>query len=186
MRNPILYRKLLEYGFDEEHEVDPGYSFLEKVAKANNWTPEYTADVIIEYKRFMYLCIVYGKVAPSDPVDQIWHQHILYTKDYEIFCHHFAGRFIHHAPDRKKGGSNTAYDRLVELYQLEFEQVPPAIWNLQAIDYKRVDLTNNFLVPVDSVASAIKLFFLTLKTNVYVYFVHRFNDRRNLARSCKD
>ncbi len=37
-------------------------------------------------------------LAPSPEVDEAWHQFILFTADYERYCHAKAGRFIHHLP----------------------------------------------------------------------------------------
>jgi len=35
---------------------------------------------------------------PSQVVDDLWHEFILYTKAYEDFCKHAFGRFLHHTP----------------------------------------------------------------------------------------
>ncbi len=35
---------------------------------------------------------------PSQVVDDLWHEFILYTKNYEAFCQRAFGRFFHHTP----------------------------------------------------------------------------------------
>ena len=35
---------------------------------------------------------------PSQVVDDLWHEFILYTKNYELFCRRAFGRFMHHTP----------------------------------------------------------------------------------------
>lgn len=35
---------------------------------------------------------------PSQVVDDLWHEFILYTKNYQHFCQHAFGRFLHHTP----------------------------------------------------------------------------------------
>jgi hypothetical protein len=35
---------------------------------------------------------------PSQVVDDLWHEFILYTKNYQAFCRHAFGRFMHHTP----------------------------------------------------------------------------------------
>ncbi|WP_227869205.1 glycine-rich domain-containing protein [Nitrosospira lacus] len=35
---------------------------------------------------------------PSRVVDVAWHEFILFTRDYEEFCQHGIGRFLHHTP----------------------------------------------------------------------------------------
>jgi hypothetical protein len=35
---------------------------------------------------------------PSQVVDDLWHEFILYTKNYDLFCRRAFGRFMHHTP----------------------------------------------------------------------------------------
>ena len=35
---------------------------------------------------------------PSQGVDDLWHEFILYTKNYELFCRKAFGQFLHHTP----------------------------------------------------------------------------------------
>ena len=35
---------------------------------------------------------------PSEVVDELWHEFILYTRDYHAFCSKAFGRFLHHTP----------------------------------------------------------------------------------------
>lgn len=35
---------------------------------------------------------------PSQVVDDLWHEFILYTRNYEVFCQRAFGRFLHHTP----------------------------------------------------------------------------------------
>lgn len=35
---------------------------------------------------------------PSQVVDELWHEFILYTRNYELFCRKAFGRFLHHTP----------------------------------------------------------------------------------------
>jgi hypothetical protein len=35
---------------------------------------------------------------PSQVVDDLWHEFILYTRHYQHFCRHAFGRFLHHTP----------------------------------------------------------------------------------------
>lgn len=46
-----------------------------------------------------YLHSNYRFVAmPSEVVDDLWHEFILYTRTYELFCKQAFGRFFHHSP----------------------------------------------------------------------------------------
>ena len=35
---------------------------------------------------------------PSQAVDDLWHEFILYTRNYDVFCKQAFGRFLHHTP----------------------------------------------------------------------------------------
>jgi len=173
MKNLTLYENIKAYSFDAGYDVHPGKRFEEKLAIANGWTMQETLDIIDEYKKFMYLAIEYGKVAPSDKIDQVWHQHILYTVDYTNFCAEYAGRMINHSPDRTHGASVDSYDHTTDIYIEEFgEQPDPKIWGLTNTTYMRVDITNNYLVPADNVLSAIRLVFIFLSHKIKLLCAH--------------
>jgi len=51
---------------------------------------------------------------PSQVVDELWHEFILYTRHYDAFCRHAFGRFLHHTPAAVLGSvrrSNTGLRR---------------------------------------------------------------------------
>lgn len=65
---------------------------------------------------------------PSQVVDDLWHEFILYTKDYQSFCHQAFGGFFHHTPAVVlKGGqlqSNTGLRRCWR-YACQGENINP-------------------------------------------------------------
>ena len=57
----------------------------------------------VELKRYFILAV--DKTDDEDPlgmmstqVDNLWHTFLLFTKDYQAFCHDMFGKFIHHIP----------------------------------------------------------------------------------------
>ena len=44
---------------------------------------------------------------PSQVVDDLWHEFILFTRDYEEFCQAAFGEFLHHTPAVKLGGEKS-------------------------------------------------------------------------------
>lgn len=40
-----------------------------------------------------------GRHVPTEEEDRGWHTFILFTMDYQKFCHKYFGRFIHHVPN---------------------------------------------------------------------------------------
>ena len=63
--------------------------------------PEMAERVETEYRRFFELTCLYdniGIVPACRAVDEFWHAHILFTRDYASFCEAVDGQFIHHLP----------------------------------------------------------------------------------------
>lgn len=66
--------------------------------KRHNWSLEKVENAISGYHQFLYLVEKVGHISPSKEIDDIWHRHILHTKQYAEDCHEIFGRFIHHNP----------------------------------------------------------------------------------------
>ena len=68
MKNLELWSKLEAFKLDDSTSE---FNFSQRLARDNNWTIEFSNSVVMEYKKFLYLCCVdYGEVTPSDAVDQ--------------------------------------------------------------------------------------------------------------------
>ncbi len=160
----VNYQAVLSHHFDPV-KTDPDLTFEKKIERNNLWDENYTRRVILEYKRFIYLAAKYGGVAPSDAVDQVWHQHILYTRDYRNFCMAYFGKFIQHNPDRTKGQSNDSASHTKELYHMEFGLMPADIWETSG-EYARVNLDENYVVPF-SVRTILKVLYTEVKFKLF-------------------
>ncbi|HEX6923541.1 MAG TPA: hypothetical protein VF149_06920 [Bacillales bacterium] len=58
---------------------------------------------LLEMKRFFIMTSLLKYVPMySDKVDEIWHEMIMFTKEYETFCKDFIGEMIHHEPNLKR------------------------------------------------------------------------------------
>jgi hypothetical protein len=88
-------------------------------------------EAIDEWRKFM-ATILYadGPVGMISPiVDEVWHAHILFTKEYAIFCRNVFGQFIGHAPNWPGAPlSNGGGERFIETYNMLFGELP-AIWH---------------------------------------------------------
>jgi hypothetical protein len=78
-----------------------------------------------EYKQFLYLIATNpGKtVVPwSEPLDDLWHEHILDTHKYTEECKKIFGQYVHHNPhlDRGTAAQKTAYKETQEMYKTAF------------------------------------------------------------------
>jgi len=64
---------------------------------------------------------------PSQVADDLWHEFILYTRDYEAFCRRAFGDFLHHTPavvlsEHRKGNEGL---RRVWWYCCKYENIDP-------------------------------------------------------------
>ena len=63
------------------------------------WTADQVESAEVEYKRYLNLCMVYGKgMVPNKIMDQTWHYHILDTIAYHEHCEKLFGGYMHHYP----------------------------------------------------------------------------------------
>lgn len=113
------------------------FSFTQRLARENLWSMARAELVVEEYRRFCYLaCISRGEITPSDAVDQAWHLHLTYSRDYwDKFCPDVLRRQLHHAPT--EGSADDAarfydqYARTLDLYLATFgHPAPAAVWPL--------------------------------------------------------
>ena len=150
-----LWHRLEAFEFDE---LDADLTFTHRLARDNGWKLDYARRVIDEYKRFCYLALRAGhEVTPSDQVDQVWHLHLSYSRNYwDEFCPNVLQDDLHHGPT--KGGEAEAkkyydwYKETLRSYErLSGERPPVDIWpppllrfaNAEAM--RRID-TGDYLV----------------------------------------
>lgn len=128
----LLWTNIQQFAFDEPNAV---VTFSKKLADQQKWSAAYTQRVIEEYRRFIFLCCISPKGAsPSKAVDEAWHLHLTYTKNYwEAFCKNTLGKDIHHYPsnggDKEDHKHTNWYNETLEFYEEVFDEEPPAdIW----------------------------------------------------------
>lgn len=64
-------------------------------------TQPQATEVIDGLREYFQICRIAGKKMvsmPSQAVDVAWHEFILFTRNYELFCDKALGRFLHHTP----------------------------------------------------------------------------------------
>ena len=98
MKNPNLWHKIERFSFDEP---DADFCFSDRLSRENGWSKRFANRVIDEYRRFSYLAMVCEhEVTPSDEVDQAWHLHLLYTRQYWGGWCETLGSPLHHGPTK--------------------------------------------------------------------------------------
>lgn len=136
-----LWHRIRDFQIDVP---DASYPFSSRLARENGWTPAYAARVIDEYRKFAFLAVASGHgVTPSKAVDEAWHLHLLYTRNYwEDFCPHALGRPLHHHPSNGNAEDDLKYegwyDATLASYERLFGQPPPGdVWSAQTAPVKR-------------------------------------------------
>lgn len=157
LSNVKLWQRIQNYQFDKSGAE---LTFTQRLARENGWDVEFARRATEEYKRFIYLiCVSEGTLTPSEQVDQVWHLHMVYTRDYwQRFCKETLHRELHHEPT--EGGMdedakfNAAYRGTLAHYKEQFELNPPEdVWPSPETRFRGqassrlVDTETVFIVP---------------------------------------
>jgi hypothetical protein len=127
--NKELWEKILSFDFDNPPSE---YGFSTRLANENFWTKDFTELAILEYKKFMYLATTSEfMVSPSEIVDTVWHQHLIFTQSYSDFCN-LIGKQIQHIPSTHNKEEyekfKLAKERTKKFYSNIFGEQPNTIW----------------------------------------------------------
>lgn len=127
--NQELWNKILAFDFDNPPSE---YGFSIRLANENYWTNEFTSQAILEYKKFMYLAATSDfMVSPSEIIDIVWHQHLIFTQSYQDFCN-ILGKQIQHVPSTHNKHEfekfKLAKERTITFYERDFGKQPKNIW----------------------------------------------------------
>ena len=124
-----------------------------RLAKKTGWSEDKMETVIKEYLRYIALILLYNQgeisiqATPSHDIDETWHNHMLFTREYHQFSNKWNGDYIHHQPSYDADGSrpggynanmtreenkailHTAWVQTREAYNGVFgENAPEAAW----------------------------------------------------------
>lgn len=146
--------------------ADAAFGFERRLATENGWTEAFAERVSAEYRRFLMLVASdEALLTPSDAVDQAWHLHMVYTRDYwHGLCRDILGRELHHEPT--EGGAEqreryrARYADTLERYRKTFGTTPPAdIWPDPSIRFagrfQRVNLHRSAKVDVEWIGATL-------------------------------
>jgi hypothetical protein len=129
----LLWQKIAAFPID-----DPGASFpfSRRLARERNWDYDFGLQAIEEYRKFIFLCCISPHGAsPSKVIDEVWHLHLLYTKNYwEDFCRQTLNRNIHHHPSAGGMAEREKHQHwrtaTLALYKDTFHtEAPPRYWD---------------------------------------------------------
>lgn len=164
--NQQLWTQIQAFDLDSP----PGeYGFSTRLAHENYWTKSFTALAILEYKKFMYLAATSDlMVSPSEIIDTVWHQHLIFTQSYTDFCT-LIGKQIQHIPSTRNREEfqkfRQAKERTIQFYERDFGKQPEGIWNYGSM-YESLNLDKAKLKIRTSLIIGI-LLFICLATPAY-------------------
>lgn len=122
------------------HTPDPGLNayplpagLRERLRQEHGWSEAYAEGAEREYRRFVYLAARSGEsVTPSGVVDEVWHTHLMFTRDYWGGFQALLPGPLHHDPGTGAAGDEAhfraQYGRTLELYARAFGEEAPAAW----------------------------------------------------------
>ena len=99
----------------ERHEFEPDtpLSFTRRLARDHGWSLADARAAVDAYRRFCFLAVVSRTpVTPSEIVDEVWHQHLTYSRDYwEVWCREVLRAPLHHDPTPGGAEAQATYRR---------------------------------------------------------------------------
>lgn len=97
-------------------------------------------QAIEDYKGYLYLNLRYPgfPIAPSYDIDEVWHQHILFTRKYAADCQVIFGEMRHHVPHFGRDSKSPEQDVIIldntrDLWKQEFGYVPDSYEGMTAL-----------------------------------------------------
>lgn len=101
---------------------------VERLVDVDGWSRKDALTATLQYRNFLFLKKKYGHKFPLPPsyeIDEVWHAHILHTKDYVEFCEIVFGYYLHHHPHLTQEASSkseleTFFEKTQALYCQEF------------------------------------------------------------------
>ncbi|HET7886565.1 MAG TPA: hypothetical protein VFL62_10095 [Bradyrhizobium sp.] len=99
----------------ERHDFEPDtpLNFTHRLARDHGWSLDEARGAVAAYRRFCFLALVSPTpVTPSEVVDEVWHQHLIYSRDYwDRWCGQTLRAQLHHDPTPGGAEAQALYRR---------------------------------------------------------------------------
>ena len=111
--------------------LDGPISFL---VKRENHKLEVVEQMALEYRRFLGIIAAYpnDRFPISEAVDELWHTHILFTRDYRAMSDEIRGEYINHDPiltlEQKRAVEPYYYKGTLVRYHELYREAAPRYW----------------------------------------------------------
>ncbi|MFT4925688.1 MAG: hypothetical protein ACI8WB_001783 [Phenylobacterium sp.] len=122
----VFYSVYRKSAVVKRSEVIDSYQFPASISdKVREKYPHLTDQqlnlVIAGLREYFHICNLAGRKMvsmPSEVVDVAWHEFILFTKNYQQFCHGALGRFLHHIPAEAMNSATDAQKGIKRAWQI--------------------------------------------------------------------
>ncbi len=142
----------------------PYQRFLDQrlAARRPELSAEQRSEVFAALDDYFQLCRKAGRrmvAMPSQAVDDAWHEFILFTRQYDKFCRHAFGRFLHHTPAEAMSTPTQASDGLKRAWRLACAhekinpKTPERLPRLFALD-AALGIAGGFVYQLDCLAAS--------------------------------
>lgn len=159
----LIYRP---YRVNQRETAIDNFQFPDAIAqKVIDTYPQLSQDdaeqVIRGLREYFHICNMAGRQPvsmPSQVVDVAWHEFILFTRQYEVFCKKAFGRFLHHTPAEAMGSQKVAHNGIRVAWRISCfrEQIVPNLPNrlplLFALD-RKLNIPDGFKYSVKCIPS---------------------------------
>lgn len=151
-----LWDRIAAHPFDSP---DDGIDLVRRFAREQGCTLAEARSAVEEYRRFAFLCCHSDReLTPSLLVDEVWHLHLLHTRDYwQHWCPEVLRRPLHHGPTRGRPVDNARYRRqyaeTLALYEQHFGTPSASAWPGTRERFaanariRRIDLARHIVLP---------------------------------------
>lgn len=104
-------------------------STIFRLVHVDGWNAKQAEQGKEEYLRYLFLRKKYSHenlLPPSRDIDEVWHAHILHTREYQQDCETIFGEYLQHNPANNLHGANSLHELeqgfaiTQKLYQKEF------------------------------------------------------------------
>jgi|ERR1700722_9345654 hypothetical protein len=125
-----LWERIARHEFEPDHALN----FTRRLARDKGWTPPFARGAVFEYRRFCFLTFSgAGVMTPSEEVDEVWHLHLTYSRDYwDIWCGTVLGGALHHDPTEGRPEQDryfrARYAATLAAYERFFGPPPICYW----------------------------------------------------------
>ncbi|WP_279358532.1 TIGR04222 domain-containing membrane protein [Methylobacterium indicum] len=126
-----LWERIRSHPFEHPDQV---LDFTRRLARDRDWSLAFARAAVEAYRRFCFLACTSGEpVTPSEEVDEVWHLHLTYSRDYwEVWCGAVLRTALHHNPTSggpaEQGRYARQYAATLARHEAYFGPPDPALW----------------------------------------------------------